>query len=121
MATLNEVIALLEEASALNAAAEQSGEETIVRKVALEQAKRALRVTMSYLNSFESIRAGGLVRAFAPLHSAIHNVSAGHVRRLSLSKTRPLIPVTGRWTKCATMCGLIWRSPLRCCSLRSAV
>lgn len=77
MATLDEMIALLEEATALNAAAEQSGEEAIVRKVAFEQAQRALRVTMSYLNSFGTIRAAGLVRVFAPLHSAMHNVASG--------------------------------------------
>jgi hypothetical protein len=75
--TLNKVIALLEEAMAKNTITEKGSDEAEIRKVALEQAQRALRGVIAYLNSFEPIRAGGLVRVFAPLHSAMHNIGSG--------------------------------------------
>jgi hypothetical protein len=75
--TVDEVIALLEDAMAKNTAAEQGGGEAEIRKVLFEQAQRALRVTIAYWNNFEEVRKKGLVRVFAPLHSSLHDVASG--------------------------------------------
>jgi hypothetical protein len=73
--SMAEVVALFRDAMAKNTAVEKGGDEAEIRKVALEQALRAVRITISYLNGFPEVQSEGLVRA--PLHSSLHDVASG--------------------------------------------
>jgi hypothetical protein len=75
--SMAEVVALFWDAMAKNTAVEKGGDEAEIRKVALEQALRAVRITISYLNGFPEVQSEGLVRVLAPLHSSLHDVASG--------------------------------------------
>jgi hypothetical protein len=84
-----DVVSVFEEAMALNAKAEQSGDEAVIRKVSLAQAQRALRVLISWLNTDPAFQAGGWVRVLAPLHSGLHNTARGAQPPFLFEQARP--------------------------------
>ena len=84
-----DVLSVFEEAMALNAKAEQSGDEAVIRKVSLAQAQRALRVLIGWLNTDPAFQAGGWVRVLAPLHSGLHNTARGALPPFLFEQTPP--------------------------------
>jgi hypothetical protein len=72
-----DLISVLNEAKAANEGAEKTRDEATIRDVGLAQAQRALRAAIRLFNTDPAIRAGGLVRAYAPLHSSLHDVRRG--------------------------------------------
>ena len=85
-----DLVSVLKEARVANENAEATGDEVTIRDVGLAQAQRALRAAIRLFNTDPTIKAGGLVRAYAPLHSSLHNVGRGAHPPFLFEQTPPM-------------------------------
>src|SRR6516165_7297297 len=85
-----DLISVLKAAKSANENAEATGDEATIRNIGLAQAQRALRAAIRLFNTDPTIKAGGLVRAYAPLHSSLHNVGRGAHPPFLFEQTPPM-------------------------------
>ena len=93
-----DLISVLKAAKSANENAEATGDEATIRNIGLAQAQRALRAAIRLFNTDPTIKAGGLVRAYAPLHSILHDVGRG-ARPPFLFEQTPQTSLSGRPTE----------------------